>query len=471
MSQQTRSARSIELRTGLATFVGTAIEWYDFFIFGTAAALAFGPVFFPEASPTVGLLASFATFWVGFIARPIGGIIFGHLGDRLGRRGTLVATLLIMGIATTLIGALPGYAQIGIWAPILLVFLRACQGLGLGGEWGGAVTMATENAPKRRRGVAGSWVQQGSPAGSILSTLIFLSVSRLPDEQFLAWGWRIPFLFSAVLVIVALIIRISLEETETFTKMKQAERVAKAPILEAFRIAPTAIFLGIGASAIGIAAAYFTNTFALAWTTTELAVPRPVMLNVLLVIAILQFVVQPLAAWIAHRIGMTRLMVIALSLGLLTTLPSYLLIATADPRWIAVGLAIVTTFGAAYFALLAGFLASAFPPQVRYSGLSIAYQTSATIVGGATPLIAQSLLTAFGGAVWGVAAYHGLLIAITLVCVVALSRYIARNEAELTNTVPVVEGGAEEHAAGASAGTDTAEAGSGARITEGTHHA
>lgn len=437
MSTKTRTARSIEIRTGIATFVGTAIEWYDFFIFGTAAALAFGPVFFPEASPAVGLLASFATFWVGFIARPIGGLIFGHLGDKLGRKGTLVATLLIMGVATTLIGVLPGYATIGVWAPVMLVVLRAFQGLGLGGEWGGAVAMATENAPKKRRGIAGSWVQQGSPAGSILATLIFLAVGSLPDDQFLSWGWRVPFLFSGILVIVALVIRISLEETEAFTQMKKSARVVKSPLVEVFRVAPVAIFLGMGASAIGIAAAYFNNTFTLAWTTTELGVDRTVMLNVLLVIAILQFIVQPAAALIAHKIGMAKLMVWVLTANLITTIPTYLLIVTGDPVLITIGLALSTMFGASYFAVLAGFLASAFPPQVRYSGLSIAYQVSATIVGGATPLVAQSLLNAFGGQVWGVAGYHGLLIAITLASVIALAKYIRKNEAAFTNTIAV----------------------------------
>ncbi|UOR01105.1 MHS family MFS transporter [Leucobacter allii] len=426
MSAEPHVSRSTEVKTAVATFVGTAIEWYDFFIFGTAAALAFGPVFFPEATPAVGLLASFATFWVGFIARPIGGLIFGHLGDTLGRRGTLVATLLIMGVATTAIGLLPGYATIGIWAPILLVVLRAVQGLGLGGEWGGAVTMATENAPEKRRGLAGSWVQQGSPMGSILATLVFLSVGALPDEQFLSWGWRIPFLASSLLVLVALIARVTVEETPSFTRMRAERTVAKAPIAEAFRIAPVAILLGMGASAIGIAAAYFNNTFSLAWATTELGVDRTTMLNILLIIAVVQFVVQPLAALIAHRIGMARFMSIMLCAGLLTTIPTYLLIATGEPVLITAGLALSTISGAAYFALLAGFLADAFPPRVRYSGLSIAYQLSATIVGGATPLVAQSLLNAFGGAVWGVAGYHLVLLAITLLCVVALARHVRR---------------------------------------------
>ncbi|HEY9323318.1 MAG TPA: MFS transporter [Agromyces sp.] len=420
------STRSTEIKTAAATFVGTAIEWYDFFLFGTAAALVFGPVFFPEASPTVGLLAAFATFWVGFIARPIGGLIFGHLGDRFGRRGTLVATLLLTGIATTLIGVLPGYATIGVWAPVLLVALRALQGLGLGGEWGGAVTLATENAPERRRGLAGMWVQQGSPAGSILATLAFLLVSGLPDEEFMAWGWRVPFLFSAVLVLVALVVRLSLEETAAFTQLKKSDAVVKAPIVEVFKIAPASIFLGMGASAIGIAIAYFNNTFTLSWTTGVLEVPRPTVLNILLAIAILQFIVQPLAALVAHRIGISRLMLITLTGSLLVTLPAYLLINTGEPVAITFGLGLTTVMTASYFAVLAGFLAGAFPSRVRYTGLSISYQLCATIVGGATPLVAQTLLTAFGNEIWGVAAYQMVLIAISIVCTAALATRLRR---------------------------------------------
>jgi MFS family permease len=427
MQSETTVSRSTEVKTAVATFVGTAIEWYDFFIFGTAAALAFGPVFFPDASPTVGLLAAFATFWVGFIARPIGGLIFGHLGDRFGRRSTLVATLLIMGTATTAIGFLPGYATIGVWAPILLVVLRAVQGLGLGGEWGGAVSMATENAPAKRRGLAGNWVQQGSPVGSLLATGAFIAVGSLPDEQFLAWGWRVPFLASAILVITALVARVTVEETASFTRMRETGTTAKAPLAEVLKVAPLAIVLGIGASAIGMAAAYFNNTFSLAWATGELGVSRPVMLNVLLIIACVQFVAQPVAALIALRVGMTRVMTVSLVIAALVTVPTYLLMATADPTLITVGLTLSTVFSAAYFALLAGFLATAFPPRVRYSGLSISYQLCATLVGGTTPFIAQMLLTAFGGQIWGVAAYQILLILITLVSVIALDRYERRH--------------------------------------------
>lgn len=218
-----------QTRATAGAFVGTAIEWYDFFIFGTAAALVFGKVFYPDIAPAAGILASFATFWVGFLARPLGGVLFGHLGDRLGRKNVLVATLLLMGVATTLIGVLPSYASIGMAAPIALVVLRAAQGLAVGGEWAGATLMATENASTRKRGMAGAWVQQGSPAGSIMATVAFLLVGMMDDEAFLSWGWRLPFLFSAVLIIVGLIIRVKVEESADFVESRAHHKVVKVP--------------------------------------------------------------------------------------------------------------------------------------------------------------------------------------------------------------------------------------------------
>ncbi|WP_348788810.1 MFS transporter [Leifsonia sp. NPDC080035] len=260
----TPSARSQQTRATAGAFVGTAIEWYDFYVFGTAAALVFGRVFYPEIAPGAGILASFATFWVGFLARPLGGLVFGHFGDRIGRKRVLVITLLMMGTATTLIGVLPGYATIGAAAPILLVLLRALQGFAVGGEWGGAVLLATESAPQKKKGLAGAWVQQGSPAGSILATVAFLLVGLLPDEQFLAWGWRIPFLISAVLVVVGLIVRMVVNESQEFLDTKASRVVVKMPLVEVFRTAPGVVLLGIAASITGIAMAYFTNTFLLA---------------------------------------------------------------------------------------------------------------------------------------------------------------------------------------------------------------
>jgi MFS family permease len=407
-------------RAVAGAFVGTAIEWYDFFIFGTAAALVFGRVFFPEASPATGVLASFATFWIGFLARPIGGVLFGHLGDRFGRKNVLVTTLLLMGTATTLIGLLPTHAQVGALAPALLVLLRAAQGLAVGGEWAGATLMATENADRGRRTMAGTWVQQGSPAGSILATLMFLLVGRLPDEQFLTWGWRVPFLFSAVLVVVGLVIRAKVEESADFLATKAQHDVVRVPVATVFRTAPLIVLFGVAASSLGIAAAFFQNTFLVSWWTTELGQSRAEILNLGFVIAVWQFVWQPIAALIAARIGRDRVMVIGVVLSIVVTIPYFLAILSGD-IWL-VGLAqVVLIVGAAgYYAMLASFLSEAFAPNVRYTGVALANGICAMIIGGSTPLIAQAILGVAGP--WGVAAFFALLSVLTLVGIVGMRR-------------------------------------------------
>ena len=419
-TQTTDAAR--QRRSTVGAFVGTAIEWYDFYIFGTAAALVFGHVFYPGASPGAALIASFATFWVGFLARPIGGIIFGHFGDKLGRKNILVITLVMMGAATTLIGLLPGYATIGVAAPILLVCLRAIQGIAVGGEWGGAVLMATENASEKKKGFAGAWVQQGSPAGSILATLMFMLVGLLPDDAFLTWGWRIPFLMSALLVMVGLIIRLKLEESVEFEAAKASKKVVKMPITKVFRVAPAPVFFGIVASIMGISLAYFTNTFLLSWTTGSLGIERQTMLNVLLGMAVLQFIWQPIAALIAERIGATRTMILGLVVTVLMVVPFFMAIASANPGLIAVTLYVVTLGGTAYYALLANSLAAAFPANVRYTGVSLAYQLCSSLIGGATPLIAQWILNSTGGSPWGVALFFTALLLATIAGVAGLKR-------------------------------------------------
>ena len=412
-------------RATLGAFVGTAIEWYDFYIFGTAAALVFSKVFYPQAADGAALMASFATFWVGFLARPLGGIIFGHFGDRIGRKNTLIITLMLMGIATALIGVLPGYASIGIAAPILLIVLRALQGIAVGGEWGGAVLLATENASEQDKGRAGTWVQQGSPAGSILATLAFLLVGLLPNEAFLAWGWRIPFLFSAVLVVVGLIIRAKVEESAAFTEAKANQQVAEVPVVTVFRVARKAVMLGVVASILGISAAYFGNTFLLAWTTGELKMDRQVILNIFLATAIVQFVWQPLAARLAERIGVLRLMIGALGLALLMIVPLFLALLSGNIVFLAIMMVLNVLGGSAYYALLASTLAAAFPINVRYTGVSVAYQLCATIIGGSTPLVAQALLV--GAGPWSVAAFYAALVLATATGVVALHRQRAKS--------------------------------------------
>ncbi|MGI5156073.1 MFS transporter [Microbispora sp. CA-102843] len=418
-------------RATIASFIGTAVEWYDFYIYGTASALIFGTLFFPESDGGAGTLAAFATFWVGFLARPLGGIVFGHIGDRLGRKNVLVITLVLMGSATTLIGVLPTYASIGYAAPLLLVLLRAVQGIAVGGEWGGAVLMATENAAQGRRGLAGMWVQQGSPAGSILATLVFLAVGRLPDHAFVAWGWRVPFLLSAVLVVAGLVIRLKVNESAEFREAREAAPAVKVPLVELFRTAWPLVGLGVGASAMGISAAYFTNTFVLSWATTDLNVPRQTMLDVLLVLAVLQFLWQPLAALLARRTGTVRLMAAALGANIVVAVPMFLLITTRNSGLIGLGLALGVLTGASYYALLAGFLAQAFPVRVRYTGISVAYQLCSTIIGGSTPLVAQWLLIRGGGSHWPVVAYYIVLLLLTLTCVLALARRTARGREDV----------------------------------------
>lgn len=403
-----------------AAFLGTTVEWYDFFIYSTAAALAFGPVFFPDLEQGNALLLSFATFWAGFLARPIGGIVFGHLGDIHGRKNTLVATLLIMGIATLAIGLLPGANVIGIWAPILLVVFRALQGFAVGGEWGGAVLLASEAGEKSKAVRGGMFVQQGSPAGNILATAAFALVALLPSEQFISWGWRLPFVFSAVLVIIGLVIRTRLEESPEFVEeVVEDDQKTKIPLVLLLKNYWKAVLTGIFASALGIGMAYFVSTFMLAYTTTELGIDRGTMLNILLINAFVQFCWQPIATRIAEKVGSTKFMTITLVLAALFVMPMFWLVNTENIVFIAIAIFGATIFGSGYYAILAGFLAQAFPVKVRYSGVSFAYQASSTLIGGTTPLLAQSFLNSAG---WpGVAGFNIALILITIGGVLTLA--------------------------------------------------
>lgn len=428
--------RKRQQRATAGAFVGTAIEWYDFFIFGTAAALAFGTVFYPSVAPGVALLASFATFWVGFLTRPLGGLIFGHLGDRMGRKNVLLITLFMMGIATTGIGFLPTFDQVGIAAPIMLIVLRAVQGLAVGGEWGGAVLLATENAPASKRGRAGAWVQQGSPAGSILATLVFLIVGKLPDAEFLAWGWRVPFLLSAVLIIVGLVIRLKVEESSDFEETRSAGTIVRVPLFELLKKTPGFLVFGILSCIIGISAAFFNNTFLVSWSTNELEMSRDVVLNALLIASIGQFIWQPIAAMIAERVGETKFMISSLIFNAVMIVPTFLAITSRSEILITLCLTLITIGVSGYYALLASFLTRAFPTNIRYSGIALSYGLCAMIVGGATPLLAQTILNAAGP--WGVASFYAALVFATMAGVAALSKKIRdrdRQAADATSSM------------------------------------
>ncbi|MFE7791718.1 MFS transporter [Streptomyces sp. NPDC057460] len=414
--ERTRAAN----RAGFGAFIGSTIEWFDFYIYGTAAALVFDKVFFPELDGAIGTLVAFATFWVGFLARPIGGIIFGHYGDRLGRKKTLVITLLMMGISTTAIGLLPGYASIGIAAPILLVAIRMVQGIGLGGEWGGSVLIASEHAPKGKSVLYGAFAQQGSPVGNTLSTLSFLAISQLPDEAFVSWGWRLPFLFSAALVIVGLFVRLRVAESPAMANLIQKKEVVKVPLTEVLRTQPMLIVLGIGACTIGLSATYFKSTFALSWATSSLDFDRSSFLTIILVANITQIVVQPFGALIATRMKSWSRAVTVMLLPELVLMPlMFILISTENYGLAMVGVAVATIPHCLYYAALAGMLASRFPAHLRYTGISLCYQLCGTLLGGTTPIIGQFLLNRTGS-ITAVIAYAVLQVVLTLGCMLLL---------------------------------------------------
>ncbi|MFD6277806.1 MFS transporter [Streptomyces sp. NPDC060209] len=423
MSATTATARErtkAANRAGFGAFIGSTIEWFDFYIYGTAAALVFDKVFFPELEGSIGTLVAFATFWVGFLARPLGGIIFGHYGDRLGRKKTLVITLLMMGISTTAIGLLPGYASIGIAAPILLVCIRMIQGIGLGGEWGGSVLIASEHAPKGKSVLYGAFAQQGSPVGNTLSTVSFLAISQLPDDAFVSWGWRVPFLASAALVMVGLLVRLKVTESPAMAKLIEKKEVAKLPLTEVLRSHPMLIVLGIGACTIGLSATYFKSTFALSWATTSLDFDRSSFLTIILVANVTQIIVQPFGALIATRMKSWSRAVIVMLVPELILMPvMFVLISTENYGLAMLGVAVATIPHCLYYAALAGMLASRFPAHLRYTGISLCYQLCGTLLGGTTPIIGQFLLNRTGS-ITAVIVYAVFQVALTLGCMLLL---------------------------------------------------
>ncbi|MEN5164459.1 MFS transporter [Achromobacter kerstersii] len=424
------------VRASTAAFVGTMIEWYDFYIYATAAALVFGKIFFPSATGFYGTLAAFGTFAVGFFARPLGGAIFGHIGDKIGRKKSLVITLVMMGTVTVLIGLLPTHASIGIWAPILLILLRIVQGIAVGGEWGGAVLMAGEHSPDQsKRTFFASFAQLGSPAGLILSMLMFKLVTGLDDEAFLSWGWRVPFLFSAVLLVVGFVIRLSVNESPDFIaeKAAQAKRAnpakpAQAPLAQVLRGAPRLLILAVGANVLGIAGFYFTNTFMIAYTTQYVGLNRAVILDCLLVVSIMQFFITPLAAYIASRVGNLRFLGAMAFASIFTPYAMFNLVDQGSLSSITLGVGVAVLFMGAYYAVIAGYVSDSFPTGIRYTGISMAYQLSGAIFGGLTPLLGTVLAENFKGQWWPLALLFSAISLLSLVSVLLLGNVGQRTE-------------------------------------------
>ncbi len=404
-------------RVVLASFIGTTIEWYDFFLYGTAAALVFNQVFFPELDPLAGTMAAFATYAVGFFARPVGGIVFGHFGDRMGRKSMLVTTLMLMGMATFLIGLLPTYDQIGVAAPALLVLLRFIQGFGVGGEWGGAVLMAVEHGHAGRRGLYASWVQAGVPAGLLLATAVFNVFSLLPDDQFIRWGWRVPFLLGIALLGVGMFIRIQVFESPLFAKAREAKPPPQVPLLAVLRAHPRNILLAMGARFAENGCFYVFTVFVLTYATTELGVDRTVILNGVLAASALQFFIIPVFGILSDRVG-RRPVYLAGALGLaLFAYPFFWIVNLGTPLAISLAIVIGMLIHAAMYAPQAAFFSELFGTEVRYTGASLGYQLASPLAGGLAPLISTALLQQSGGQPWPIAIYLIILSAITLVSV------------------------------------------------------
>lgn len=417
-------------RAATAAFIGTMIEWYDFYIYATAAALVFGELYFPSHDRFVSTMASFATFAVGFFARPLGGVIFGHLGDRIGRKKALMTTLMMMGVATVCVGLLPDYAQVGMLAPVLLVLLRIVQGIAVGGEWGGAVLIASENAPKHKSILYAAFAQQGSPTGNLLATGAFFALSVLPTPDFLMWGWRIPFLLSAALVVVGMVIRLKLEESADMQRVLQRKRTVKLPLRDVVRDHWLIVLLAAGTLPV-INVTYFRSTFALSWATKELGYAQGTFLGILSISLVVQFFMQPVGAWFVSKIDMRRAMCWILIPEIVLMPVMFHALATRS-YWIAVaGMCVSTIPSAMFYGAVGGMLARVFPVNVRYTGLSLAYQLSALVVGGGTPVLAQAILNATGSIV-GVAIASGLYACVSLACMLALLKRTGSRADELS---------------------------------------
>jgi MFS transporter, MHS family, shikimate and dehydroshikimate transport protein len=402
-----------------ASVIGTMIEWYDFLLYGTAAALVFNKLFFPSFDPFVGTLAAFGSYAVGFVARPLGGAIFGHFGDRIGRKTMLMLTMMIMGAGTFLIGCLPTYKQIGVWAPITLIGLRLLQGIGIGGEWAGATLMVIEHAPHGKRGFFGSLVQVGFPLGVATSTGIFLFVTQMPEADFLNWGWRIPFLISIVLVGVGLFIRLRLSETPAFKRIQHRQALAHRPLLEVIAQQPKAFFIAVGMKVSEVAWVYVLTVFSIVYATSKLGLPRSVILNGIVAAAILELLTIPLFGALSDRIGRKPMYIVGALVSAAIAFPIFWMLGTRDPALILIAIAVAMSIThGTMFGPQAAYMPELFGTRIRYSGASLGCQISAAISGGFSPIIAAALL-GWAGATWPVSLYLVGLASITLIAVLA----------------------------------------------------
>lgn len=417
-----RRARNQARKAALGSFVGAVVDWYDFLLYGIVAALVFNAAFFPKVSPTMGTLAAFATFGVGFLFRPLGGVVFGHYGDRLGRKRMLVLTVMMMGISTVAIGLLPTFETIGWWAPVLLVVLRALQGFAVGGEWGGAALMAVESAPARKKAFYSSGVQVGYGVGLVLATgLVSLLNHTLGEQAFRAWAWRIPFLMSVVLVLIGLWVRASMEESQEFVeKVEQGHRKLKMPVIEALTRHPKAFLYIVALRLAELFTMYIVTAFALSYSTANLGMSRELFLNIGLLVGAISCVTIPCFAWLADRFGLRRVYITGALIGLASAVPFFVALEARATVWIVIFAVMLANIAHdMVVSVQQPLFTELFGAEYRYSGAGVGYQFASVVGGGFTPFIAVALVSVGRGS-WHLVA--GYLAAGCLISVIVAAR-------------------------------------------------
>ncbi|MFJ2513288.1 MFS transporter [Streptomyces griseoviridis] len=439
----TSSTAQSPYRSAFAALAGTSIEWYDFYAFATAAAIVFNDVFFPADMPTsLKTISSFATFAVGFLLRPLGGIVFGHIGDRVGRKKTLVITLLMMGIASFAIGLLPTYDQVGVASPILLIVLRLVQGIAIGGEWGGAVLVAVENAPKGRSTFFGSFAQLGSSVGALLSTGMFSLMNLFGSDAFHSWGWRVPFLASAVLVVIGLVVRAKLEDSPVMGEVRAEKKrgAAGLPVVEVLRKDWRTVLVGVFALATATGGYYVVTSYLLSYGTQDRHLSESMLLNGLTLAAFLELVVTPFLSLLGDRVGAHRIVVGGLAGVVVLAVPQFMVMGTGSVALIYLMMLAMRFVMSALYGPIAAILAEGFAPHVRYTGISMSYQLCNLVFGGFGPVAAVWLSSLAGGAYWPPAAALMVTSAIGIWCTLRLRTYRLRRvaaEPRLPVTAPV----------------------------------
>ncbi len=423
-----QTEHSAQLRKAvIASTIGTTIEWYDFFLYGTAAGLVFGKLYFPNEEPLAATLAAFGTYFIGFAARPVGAAIFGHYGDRIGRKATLIATLLCMGIATFLIAFVPTYASIGIWGAVILTILRALQGIGVGGEWGGSVLLAMEwSRTHGQRGLVASWPQFGVPAGLFLANLAVLAFSAMSGDQFAVWGWRVPFLLSIILVGIGLWIRLGILETPVFQKLLDENKVEQAPIIEVFRKQPREILLSALLRLSEQTPFYIFTAFIFAYAVNTLKMDRNFILAAVMVAACVSFITIPLSGHISDRIGRRRMYLIGVvAVGLFGFL-YFGMVDTAIPSAVFIAIVLSLIPHDIQYGPQAALIAESFTPRLRYSGASLGYQLASIIAGGPAPIIATALFAHYQTG-YAIAIYIAACAVVSLVATAFMPDYTGRD--------------------------------------------